>query len=90
MGHPWVNAVEWSNEWSRSKSRDRTLVNVAGLKELNTAHALKMEAAGGMREAAKEMEEEVTYPAHKYSALNRTGKTGADQEGKKNNKSINE
>ncbi len=43
-----------------------------------------------MREAAKEMEEKETDPAHKYSTLNRTGKTGADQEGKKNSKSIND
>ncbi len=52
---------------SRSKSRDRTLADVAGLKELNTAHDLQKEAAGGIREAAKEMEEKATYPAHKYA-----------------------
>jgi hypothetical protein len=49
-----------------------------------------MIAAGGMREADKEMEEKATNLVHKYSTLNRTGKTGAEQGGKKNNKSINE
>jgi hypothetical protein len=74
----------------KSKSRDRVLPNAAGIKELNTARDLQKEAAGGTREADKDMEEKATDPAHKYSALNRTGKTGADQEGKKSNKSINE
>jgi hypothetical protein len=75
---------------SKSKSRDRTVANAAGIKELNAARDLQKDAAGGTREADKEMEEKVTDPAHKHSILNRTGKTGADQEGKKKNKSINE
>jgi hypothetical protein len=75
---------------SRNKSRDRTSVNVAGLKELKTAHALQKKAAGGMREAAKEMEEKVKDLVHKYGTLNRTGKTGAEQGGKKNNNKSNE
>jgi hypothetical protein len=82
--------MEKRRSGSKSKIRDRTLANAAGTKDLNTARDLQKEAAGGMREAAKEMEEEVTDPAHKYSTLNRTGKTGAEQGGKKNNKSINE
>ncbi len=79
--------MERGRSRSRSKSRE-TLVNVSDLKELKETHAQLKEVDGGFKEDASEMRDKKTNLVLKYGTLNRTGKTGADQRGKNNNKSI--
>ena len=79
--------MERGRSRSRSKSRE-TLVNVSDLKELKETQAHLREAEGGVKESANEMRDKRTDLVSKYGTLNRTGKTGADQGGKYNNKSI--
>ena len=79
--------MERGRSRSRSKSRE-TLVNVSDLKELKETHAHLKEAEGGIKESANEMRDKRTDLVSKYGTLNRTGKIGADQGGKYNNKSI--
>ena len=79
--------MERGRSRSRSKSRE-TLVNVSDLKELKETHAHLREAEGGVKESANEMRDKSTDHVSKYGTLNRTGKNGADQGGKYNNKSI--
>ena len=78
--------MERGRSRSRSKSRE-TLVNVSDLKELRETHSLR-EAGGGVKEDSSEVQEKRTNLVQKYGTLNRTGKTGAEQGGKNNNKSI--
>jgi hypothetical protein len=70
----------------KSKSRDRPLVNIGDLKDLNAVHAEPKEPAGGAQNQPKGMEGRGTkYISCINTALylNRIGKTGADQEGKR-------
>jgi hypothetical protein len=79
--------MERGRSRSRSKSRE-TQINVADLKGLRETHAQQKEADGGAMEDAKGMQEKKTNLVLKYGTLNGTGKTGAEQGGKNNNKSI--
>ena len=79
--------MERGRSRSRSKSRE-TQINVADLKGLRETHAQHKEADGGAIEDAKGMQEKKTNLVLKYGTLNGTGKTGAEQGGKNNNKSI--
>jgi hypothetical protein len=78
--------MERGRSRSRSKSRE-TQVNVADLKGLRGTYAQK-ETNGGAMKDAKGMQEKRTELVLKYGTLNGTEKTGAEQGGKNNNKSI--
>ncbi len=79
--------MERGRSRSRSKSRE-TQINVSDLKSLRETQAQQKEVDGRAMEDAKGMQEKKTNLVLKYGTLNGTGKTGADQGGKNNNKLI--
>ena len=79
--------MERGRSRSRSKSRE-TQINVSDLKSLRETQAQQKEVDGRAMEDAKGMQERKTNLVLKYGTLNGTGKIGADQGGKNNNKLI--